>query len=524
MRHSDNGAVAWAEHYRKDKRIDVINGTATAELVEWLRAWYETPVTSTSVSDDESMDSYEQCVIDRDPVAIITGSIGCGKSTVVSNAAQMLGLSVLEVNASVCRSGKRVRDIVGEALSTHRILSNQNAFRHWTNSHVSDPTSAKTLVLFEEVDELQEDEKGFWSTVLKLVTASHSRRPIVCTANSFTVQMRQFFIQHNGPVTSDLINLFVRSKTEPIINPVSYKHIAFPSRSERQTVAVINRINSSKSSETLFNMADCLAVACGSDTRKAINLLHFWGLPGLDLRSSPTSSHTPFRIGEMQRRVGIDLIQVVMQSPICSPLFRVGSANYSQKMNEKIRESTVEGNGSETNIERNNDALEAWTVSLEMFSYSDVIRGTVQDETVNRNEAGGEQGDAICQHADVHSCLQVSEDLDIESVQLSRNFLLFGRNGEHLSDIARGMRENTEAIHTYLPEDMPTSRRKVLSEYIPFLKTVAVSHNRAEANGCSSRLRKGRLQQTRSRTRRNGSLALDLHASTLSTLKKSSIR
>jgi len=44
--------------------------------------------------------------------ALLTGRSGCGKTAAVYALAEELGLHVLEVNASTCRTGKQVRDFL----------------------------------------------------------------------------------------------------------------------------------------------------------------------------------------------------------------------------------------------------------------------------------------------------------------------------------------------------------------------------------------------------------------------------
>ena len=58
-----------------------------------------------------------------------------------------LGLSIIEINSSLCSTGRNVRDIIGEALKLHRISTkiNQNARNIQT----------KTIIVFEEIDALQ---------------------------------------------------------------------------------------------------------------------------------------------------------------------------------------------------------------------------------------------------------------------------------------------------------------------------------------------------------------------------------
>jgi DNA polymerase III delta prime subunit len=125
---------------------------------------------------------------------VISGPNGCGKTAAVYAIAKELGYAVFEVNPGSRRTGKDVLDQVGDMAKNHLV--------HQANTcDVSNPfTKAKTakeavvafeddiqlrqqqsLILFEEVDILFEEDKNFWSTVLSLL--SKSKRPIVLTCN-----------------------------------------------------------------------------------------------------------------------------------------------------------------------------------------------------------------------------------------------------------------------------------------------------------------------------------------------------
>jgi DNA polymerase III delta prime subunit len=112
-------------------------------------------------------------------------------------AAKELGYAVFEVNSGSRWSGKDVLDMVGDMSRNHQV-SNKSVM----DSSIDNPfTRAKkaskapvvaqeeeaqmrqrqSLILFEEVDILFEEDKSFWTTVISLM--SKSKRPIVPTCN-----------------------------------------------------------------------------------------------------------------------------------------------------------------------------------------------------------------------------------------------------------------------------------------------------------------------------------------------------
>lgn len=128
---------------------------------------------------------------------VISGPNGCGKTAAVYAVAKEAGFTVFEVSPGTRRSGKDILDLVGEMTRTHLVHQAKtnslgDATSFFKNKQLqkvkgrdSQPTSAQqqqqSLILFEEVDLLFEEDKQFWSTVLALM--AQSKRPIVMTCN-----------------------------------------------------------------------------------------------------------------------------------------------------------------------------------------------------------------------------------------------------------------------------------------------------------------------------------------------------
>ncbi|KAL8763703.1 MAG: hypothetical protein Q9184_000598 [Pyrenodesmia sp. 2 TL-2023] len=162
---------------------------------------------------------------------VLSGPNGCGKTAAVYAVAQELGFEVFEINAGSRRSGKDIFDKVGDMSRNHLVNQSRageagetsvvddegslmddalkqdiesgrqgtmNAFLQPNTANRKPTTTAKrpekhhtigtkpkqnvqkqSVILFEEVDVLFEDDKQFWATTVELIL--QSRRPVVMT-------------------------------------------------------------------------------------------------------------------------------------------------------------------------------------------------------------------------------------------------------------------------------------------------------------------------------------------------------
>lgn len=108
---------------------------------------------------------------------------GTGKTCAVFACAAELGFRVIEINSTFKRSGSKILELFGEATQSHHM-------EKW-NLNASDEIKIasqdlNTILLFEEVDILFEDDTGFLKALKTLMNTT--KRPIILTCNgiSFT--------------------------------------------------------------------------------------------------------------------------------------------------------------------------------------------------------------------------------------------------------------------------------------------------------------------------------------------------
>ncbi|KAK6381243.1 hypothetical protein LTS17_004300 [Exophiala oligosperma] len=166
--------------------------------------------------DDQSFAPYGKNAI------LIVGPCGCGKTASVYAIAQQLGFEVFELHPGIRRSARDIQEKVGDMTQNHLVQQADSQSRRSSvssaapgTSLASEPVSTnqqsiaslwgmskglkqkemtdnkqetkvrsqkQSLILFEEVDILFEEDKGFWSGVQSLI--SSSKRPVIMTCNS----------------------------------------------------------------------------------------------------------------------------------------------------------------------------------------------------------------------------------------------------------------------------------------------------------------------------------------------------
>ncbi|KAK1291973.1 hypothetical protein QJS10_CPB17g00661 [Acorus calamus] len=237
----------WTNKYQPENASEICGNRESIRLLrEWLDSWHERGCqTSKSFYDDDcfsTQDSeYNSSQNDSDGesmngkaflknVFLVTGPVGCGKTSSVYACAKEKGFQVIEVSASDWRNGANVKQKFGEAMESHRLnkrshedcVSPLRKTLDFTSAELPISSNAdsddevidltpskvnqvvvkvkeeplqtlmrrnassravnKSLILFEDVDTIFDEDRGFIGTLIQL--AETTKRPIVLTCNS----------------------------------------------------------------------------------------------------------------------------------------------------------------------------------------------------------------------------------------------------------------------------------------------------------------------------------------------------
>ena len=188
----------WTYKYRPKSSKEVVgNEKAAGKLREWLNGW--TFINEDVSSGDEfySSDCSYSGINGNNQVAVLLGPHGSGKTASVYAVAEEFGYSVLEVNASSRRTGKKLLKELEEATKSHRIKKeNASAFFNSASGEiVPKKVPQNSLILIEDVDLIFEEDEGFISATYQL--ASNTKRPIVMTSRDVYLHLSKMAPQQN---------------------------------------------------------------------------------------------------------------------------------------------------------------------------------------------------------------------------------------------------------------------------------------------------------------------------------------
>ncbi|KAF0913990.1 hypothetical protein E2562_026373 [Oryza meyeriana var. granulata] len=244
----------WTDKYRPETAAQVCGNTEHVKfLSEWLKGWDERGhkskqhiVANGSMNgrycQDGSDIDYSEDASDYENVLLITGPVGCGKSAAVFACAREQGFNVIEVNTSDMRNGAYVRQKFEEATKSHGLEKwSQEEIISLPISDSLDPASEtpgtagskqvinKTLILFEDVDTVFDEDRGFISTILKMVETT--KWPIILTSNkkdpTLPHLLAQLVLDFRYPSSAELlshVDMICKSEGVKITVP-QLKHI-----------------------------------------------------------------------------------------------------------------------------------------------------------------------------------------------------------------------------------------------------------------------------------------------------------
>lgn len=167
--------------------------------------------------DDDDLDEEDDEKWHQSSMCVLTGPVGSGKSALVHRVAQQLGCrKVLELHTGMKRSAASIRRNIEEATQSHSTLEMLRKKKKEENNALSffqmkskrpskttkgndsivgindcknksEESSAVTVVLIDEADNLYEEDAGFWTALADLY--KNSKSPIVLTANTLPKEL-----------------------------------------------------------------------------------------------------------------------------------------------------------------------------------------------------------------------------------------------------------------------------------------------------------------------------------------------
>lgn len=238
----DPSHLSWTEKYRVQLATDIIgNFEGIKELKGWLQTWRDNEASSKKKQCNSDSDSSDFCynydtdsrdsMRGVDNLLIITGPVGCGKTTSVYAVAAELSIKVIEVNVSSKRTGKIILQDLQEATQSHKVnrtksaensqnlqeikkykntkkknvpmlISKTKKFK--TDSEIQTTTYSQelnktemSLVMIDDADIVFDQDDGFVSAISQIIQCS--KRPIILVTSSLSCQHLQKFL-HCGNI------------------------------------------------------------------------------------------------------------------------------------------------------------------------------------------------------------------------------------------------------------------------------------------------------------------------------------
>ncbi len=185
--HENERDMLWTDKYKPLRHQEVIGNEEQITMLSlWLSNWKQTASTDKKKVTDE---------LDEFTTAVGSGPEGCGKTAAIYACAIEQGFNVIEINPSTKRSGARILELFGEATQSHHMekwSTTPTTVEDVNTTTAQSDDSQDTLILFEEVDLLYEEDVGFFKAIRSLIHST--KRPIILTCNGMCIV--DFFLDH----------------------------------------------------------------------------------------------------------------------------------------------------------------------------------------------------------------------------------------------------------------------------------------------------------------------------------------
>ncbi|XP_031208179.1 ATPase family AAA domain-containing protein 5 isoform X2 [Mastomys coucha] len=308
--------MLWTEKYQPQNSNELIgNELAIKKLHSWLKGWkrraeLEERQNLKGKRDEKEEDfsdsmDFEGSSGDEEyrlcNTVLITGPTGVGKTAAVYACAQELGFKIFEVNASSQRSGRQILSQLKEATQSHQVdkqgvnsqkpcffnnynigksprvknssleqrqiiqtksTNANNSYNKDDGAEESNRKKATSLILFEEVDVIFDEDAGFLNAVKTFMATT--KRPVILTTSDPT-----FSLVFDG--CFEEINFSIPS----LLNVASYL----------QVICLVENFR------TDFKDFVTLLTANACDIRKSILYLQFWIRSGGGILEERPLSH-----------------------------------------------------------------------------------------------------------------------------------------------------------------------------------------------------------------------------------------
>uniref|UniRef100_A0A1B0D921 AAA+ ATPase domain-containing protein n=1 Tax=Phlebotomus papatasi TaxID=29031 RepID=A0A1B0D921_PHLPP len=190
-----SGNLLFTDKYRPEATGDfLVNSAPAQELKTFLESFQSDSSrfngTFESLNEDSCSNYGNSCCV------VLSGPFGSGKSAAVAAVAAELNFNVLEINAGMKRTGKKLLQDLQEATQSHKVGRSEDTAQRFS------------LILVEDAEIAFEQDEGFISAIHQIV--ADSKRPVILTTSEPNCSHLEKFtamnVIHFEPPRSDHIS------------------------------------------------------------------------------------------------------------------------------------------------------------------------------------------------------------------------------------------------------------------------------------------------------------------------------